>query len=100
MALVILKDGRSLKITKEQGHDIWAILQGDKQPDEEQAKFVESISKLYLNFNNAPDSYISEYLDSFTKWCKSEWPVDASGKPTRPYGTKQWSLAKKWGIVK
>lgn len=99
MALVVFTDGRNIKVTKEQGHNIWYILNGEIEAQPEQEKFIEKIEKIYLNYANAPDSYIKQNMDSYIRYCKNEWPVDYDGKPSRPYGTKQWNIAKKWGFA-
>lgn len=99
MALVILKDQRSVKVTKEQGHSMWAILQGEQEATPEQEAFANSIDKIYLNFNNAPESYIKANLEAFKTWCKKDWNVDYSGKPTKPQNAEQWNIAKQYGLV-
>ncbi len=99
MSRLVFKDGRSMPLTKEQGHEVWAILQGEQEPNEEQEKFMGNIQKIFLNFGNAPDSYLKENLTLFIAWCKRDWLVDYSGNTTRPQTAEQWSVARKWGFA-
>ena len=99
MATVLLKDGRSLKVSREQGHEIWHILQGEQEATPDQEKFVLSIDRILLSFYKAPDSYISKHLKQFIEWSKRDWLVDYSGRPTRPQTSEQWDLARKYGFA-
>lgn len=98
MALIRLTNGKEETVTAEVGAAIWQVLTGELDPTPDQEKFVTRISKIYLNWRNAPDSYIAKYLDNIISMALSEWLVDRQGRPTRPSGDFAWAFAKRWGL--
>ena len=98
MARILLTSGKSLDVQKEQAHEIWYVYNLDKEGTPEQVAFCQQIERIWLNLNNAPDSYIEKNLDAYIEHSKREWLHDYSGKPSKPFGVKQWAIAKRWGF--
>lgn len=64
MAFIVFNDNRRPKAIKdvEKSHHIWRVLIGEAEPDNEaQAEFVAAIKRMYLNPENAPESYLRMY---------------------------------------
>lgn len=99
MAYIKLTTGQGIGVTKEQGREVWSVMQGDKEPSPEQEKFMRQVVDIRLSFNNAPDSYISQHLEEYREWCMRDWRVGYDGKPSKPQYPYQWSIAKKYGFV-
>lgn len=99
MAFIKLKDGRGLEVSRQQGHEIWAVLQGEINATPEQEKFANSVEKISLSFIGAPESYILQNIKLFIDWCKRDWLVDYSGNPSKPQTAEQWATAKKYNFA-
>lgn len=65
MAIVKLNDGRTVTLGREKAHEIWAVLNGEKEGTEEQRKFCDTVSKVYLNRHHAPKSYLDAHRTLF-----------------------------------
>lgn len=64
MSFIVFNDGRRPKAIKDvaKSHHIWSVLIGEAEPDNElQAEFVAAIDRIWLNRENAPDSYNQRY---------------------------------------
>lgn len=111
MAMIRLANGQEKTLTAEQGAEIWAILQGDEEGTAEQQAFCLQVKKLYLNWRNAPDSYIERYKDIIFPMVVGEWMshgirypdghVTTDGRPTRPdpLNNINREFSKKWGLL-
>lgn len=113
MALVRFNNGeRESKLTPESGAELWSVLNGETEGNEKQQAFCEKVSKVYLNWHNAPDSYIRERLDIIAPMVMSSWMVKgwktadgklvSDGTVTRPEPSdlEGWAFGKKWGLLK
>lgn len=59
MAIVVMLDHTVKPVTAEQGALIWAILNGEQEPpDENWAMRMQDVADIYLNKHNAPASYL------------------------------------------
>lgn len=62
MAFVVMSNGKTKTLSREQGLVIWDVLNGRTEPqDDKQRIFVEHIRRLYLNREYAPADYITMY---------------------------------------
>lgn len=61
MAIVRFTDGTSEAVSPEVGAEIWRILTGEIEGDDEQQRYCERVSKIYLNWRRAdcPQSYLA-----------------------------------------
>lgn len=105
MAVLRFNNGKERTIGFEQSHEIWAILNGDKEPNLEQEKFCANIDRIFLNWRKAPDSYIEKHFDVIAEFHMSEWTCDKSGITCEPdYRVnlkgeyRVWKFARKWGF--
>jgi hypothetical protein len=67
MAFIRLKSRQAKFVSPEQGAIIWRVFNGEIKGTKKQREFVKHIERIYLNRNNAPDSYIAKYPDPFVK---------------------------------
>lgn len=63
MAFVRLKSGQGVVVSAEQGHVIWRIMNNEIKGRKKQRDFVARILNLYLNRENAPQSYLDRHPD-------------------------------------
>lgn len=61
MAFVRLKNGKGIVVSAEQGVAMWRILANEIKGRKKQRAFVARIRKIYLNRDNAPQSYLDAY---------------------------------------
>lgn len=111
MAVVRLSDGTEKMITAEQGLAIWKILSGEEQGTVEQQEFASQVSKVYLNWRNAPDDYLLANRDVLADIVKQNWMMGATrnssgkqlptGNLTQPeYDDKDcWRVSKLLGLL-
>jgi hypothetical protein len=59
MAFILLKNHQTKFVSAEQGATIWRVKNGEIKGTKAQQAFVKNISKIYLNRQNAPKSYIA-----------------------------------------
>lgn len=85
-------------MTAEQGAKLWEGLCDPSNLDDKQLDYLKSIKSIYLNWRNAPDSYIEEHLDKIIPQALSEWSVDARGKTLKPATEHAWTFARKWAL--
>lgn len=101
MAMIRLENGDNMEITAEVGAQVWLVLNAEIEGTKEQQEFAETVKKLYLNWRNAPDSYIQERLADIIPMATSGWVISRdTNKPLRPEpGDEQaWAFAKRWGL--
>lgn len=106
MAILKLSNGKDKTISLEQSHEIWSILNGEKEPTKEQEEYCSNIDKIYLNWRKAPDSYIRDRFDIIAGMHMAEWAVDNQGTTVRPENYispdgkyRVWVFARKWGFL-
>lgn len=63
MAYVKLTNGQTKMISRIKSHEIWSVLNGEKEGTKEQQAFCANIDKIYLNRHTAPQSYIEAHWD-------------------------------------
>lgn len=62
MAFVIFVDGKKATLKPEQALAVWYVLNGEAEPEnEKQCAFCRKIKRLYLNRENAPQSYLDRF---------------------------------------
>lgn len=61
MAFIRLKNKQHRFVSAEQGITIWQIMNGEINGTAAQRKFVSFIDRVYLNKENAPESYMTKY---------------------------------------
>lgn len=99
MAVVQFHNGKQKEISAEQGRLIWEVLNKERAAENDaQATYIASIKRIFLNWRNAPDSYISQYIHQIVPVALNEWAVNGQGKPTRPGSDYAWKFAKRWGL--
>lgn len=113
MALLRFFDGKNAEVSAATGARIWAILNGEAEPENEKEEAVATkVKAIYLNYHNAPDSYIEAHFDNIARMVVGSWMVAAepSGNyqhvvrvavATRPDPTHTWNIefSKKWGLL-
>lgn len=67
MAIVKLTNNQTLTISREKSHELWKILNGEKEGTEEQQKFCANVKKIYLNRHFAPDTYLQAHKAILSK---------------------------------
>jgi len=77
MALCKLASGQGIELTAEKGLAIWQVLQGQVEPTPEQEAFCMKVTKIYLNWHNAPLDYLLDRLSILREMCKG---TDAAPK--------------------
>lgn len=100
MALLILDNGSKQVISAEQGRTIWGVLSGKIKPTPEQEKYCLKVKKVFLNWRNAPDSYIKQYFEIMVDLATLGWMADKEGNITQPEpaDAPAWNFAKRWGL--
>lgn len=63
MAFIKLKtkSNRVRMVTAEQGAAIWRVFNGEEKGTAKQRQFCKLIERIYLNRDNAPESYLNSY---------------------------------------
>lgn len=62
MAFIIFADGRSMTVSPKVGEMIWRVKDGLEKPrDQNQARFVARIRRIYLNKYAAPQVYLEAH---------------------------------------
>lgn len=113
MALVRFNDGTPERsVSADEGSGIWQVLNGEVDGAPEQQAFCERVSRVCLNWHNAPDSYIKAHFDIIAPMVMGSWIVDsykvADGKHAsrgqilhpEPGDFNGWAFGKKWGLLK
>ena len=87
MAYIRFIGGNGLIVPAETGVEIWRVLAGEKEPNDEQAEFCKRVDRVYLNWRKAPRSYLDanrtvlQGIASDPVRYKTTYPVSA----TTPY---------------
>ena len=58
MALIVLNNNKRKFVSPEEGSRLWLVKTGEKRGSARDRAYVKRIEKIYLNRNNAPDSYL------------------------------------------
>lgn len=62
MAFCVFIDGKTATLKPEQALAVWQVLNCEKEPEnEKQEAFCCRVKRLYLNRENAPESYLRMY---------------------------------------
>jgi hypothetical protein len=61
MALLLTKDNRPIFVDAEKAATIWRVFNGELKGTKKQREFCARLSKIYLNKQNAPASYLRKY---------------------------------------
>lgn len=99
MALITFIDNRRLIMTPEKAHGIWEVLNGEIEGTKQQQNYCANVAAVYLNWRNAPDSWIERNLNHVKQEAMKDWYVNRQGNPTRPAYRDDWLFAKKWGFL-
>ncbi len=102
MAVVVLNGNRKEQVKHEIGLAIWAILNGEAEPDDEkQLNYCNQVVDVYLDWRNAPDSYIKHCFEAVVDMALGSWMCNERGEVTLPEPYDQWSIdfANKWGLL-
>lgn len=106
MAVVHFHDGRKEIVSPEVGASIWKVLNGEIEPTKEQVKFCAQVTRVFLNWSNAPDSYIEKHLAVIASQIVGSWMVaygvgGGSIRPTRPEpsDTEMIAFCERWGLT-
>jgi hypothetical protein len=100
MAIIFLNNNTRQEINSAKGRAIWLVLNGEDEGTPEQLAYARRVSKLYLNWRKAPDSYIEAHFEQIARMVLSEWDVNRDGTPTRPSKGDEriWSLSRQMGL--
>jgi hypothetical protein len=98
MAYLITTDNKKVCISGKVGAFLWKSLNDPDGTDKHTAQQLKKVKKLYLDWHNAPDSYIRENLNAIIDMALDEWAVDGSGEVVRPASDRAWQFAKRWGL--
>lgn len=102
MALLQFNDGRRELVSREVGENVWACLNGDIEPNDDQEEFLSRVEKVWLNWRYAPDSYIAKNTEEVLySHLRSVWMVNKQGRLTGPEAgdSEAWAFATKWGLI-
>ena len=61
MALIVTHDNKRHAVSPEKGLAIYQVLNGEIEGTPEQEKFCEQVKSVYLNWRNAPKSYVQRH---------------------------------------
>jgi len=76
MAYIVFKNKKTLTISAEQGAHIWESLLNPVDLDDKQLDFLSTVSKIYLNYYTAPQSYLDAHADLLHKMYGHQPPVE------------------------
>jgi hypothetical protein len=109
MAKLRFVDGGERTIKHDVALSVWEVLSGRQEPTPEQDKYVAQISKIYLNYYNAPDDYIRERFDNIVQLQFGDWMIHycddrncpETGTLTGPDFARPIDVefSKKWGLI-
>jgi len=111
MALLQWIDGTRKIVKPEVGAEIWRVMNGEIEPNEDQQQFCAEISRVFLNWRDAPDTYIEANLPTVIPVIISYWQVSSvavggskhqsNGVPTRADSKDKQLVAfcEKWGLI-
>lgn len=81
MAFCVFIDGKTATLKPEQALAVWYVLNGDKEPEnDKQEAFCNRVRRLYLNRENAPESYLRKFPTGY----------DVPEKSYEPNGLVKW----------
>lgn len=63
MAVLQMHNRQNIEISPEKGHELWLVLNGEKEGTAEQQEFCMRVKRLYLNWrrNDLPESYYERH---------------------------------------
>ncbi len=98
MAYVKLTNGKSKKLSAEQGVAIWRCLEGQDEPTKEQTAFCEQVQDIFLDPYTAPVDYIQKKGDLVFRYVLKDYMCGPNGRltipsPARPYAV---DFVNKW----
>lgn len=111
MAIVVFVNGKKMRLPAGKAHEVWKVLNNEIEGDEKQQEFCMKVDKIYLNWHNAPDSYIKAHFEILAPMIIGQWMVapvalgdgrkSSIGEPARPEPSARdnWAFSEKWGLI-
>lgn len=100
VAVIRHNDGRDEIVSPEVAAEVWLILNNEVEPTEEQDGYCSTINRVFLNWRNAPDTYIQRHMSEVRKKVIQEWMRNLDGDYMRPEPTdiENIEFCKKWRL--
>jgi hypothetical protein len=98
MAAIQLYDGKLQPVSGEQARAVWECLDGKAPMTTAQAAYCRRVKRVYLNWREAPDSYVEKHIRQLLPAVLGEWCVDSQNRPVKPATEEAWRFARRWGL--
>ncbi len=74
MALIRFTNQTIKPLPHDKALAIWNVLNGTVEPTEEQAAFIATVERVYLDWRKAPADYLEKYADTLNEMERSLQP--------------------------
>jgi hypothetical protein len=101
MAFIRLSNGQEQALKPKAGAELWKVLNGETEGNEKQQAVAANVKKIYLNWRNAPDSYLDDRAAFLREIIILQFMRDRNGDIVRPdYDDEDvWRIAKHYKLL-
>lgn len=98
MGYLVYKDGRKKFLPDGQALKLWKSINDPTNLTPSQIEKLGTITRIFINYYQAPESYVLQNIDWIAAIEVGRWSVSSSGSLSRPIGQRSWDFARKYGL--